>query len=74
MRIALVGAECEENLAVRYIHGALEQAGHDVVQVVFNDEGETERAAGELAASSHPWCPFSPLEDQPSHHLRKAGP
>ena len=45
MRIALVGPEFEENLAVRYIWGALEAAGHEVAQVVFSDEGQVERAA-----------------------------
>ncbi|MCY3021412.1 MAG: radical SAM protein [Planctomycetota bacterium] len=51
MRIALVGAELEENLAVRYIRAALSAAGHDVVQIVFNSKDETERAAAEIAAS-----------------------
>jgi radical SAM superfamily enzyme YgiQ (UPF0313 family) len=51
MRIAVVGAEFEENLAIRYIRGALEQAGHQVVQIVFNQEAELERAAAELAGS-----------------------
>jgi hypothetical protein len=31
MRVALIGAELEENLALRYIRGSLEQAGHEVV-------------------------------------------
>ena len=30
MRIVLVGAECEENLALRYIRAALESAGRSV--------------------------------------------
>jgi len=51
MRIALVGAEFEENLAVRYIWAALEQAGHEVRQIVFNDRAELEGAARELAGS-----------------------
>ena len=32
MHVVLVGAEFEENLAVRYLRGALEQAGHQVTQ------------------------------------------
>ncbi len=59
MHIALVGAEMEENLAVRYIRGALEQAGHAVTQVVFNAAEETERAALELADSGAELAGFS---------------
>jgi hypothetical protein len=51
MIVALVAAECEENLAIRCLWSALEAAGHTVRQIVFNDEQETERAARELAAS-----------------------
>jgi radical SAM superfamily enzyme YgiQ (UPF0313 family) len=54
MRIALVGAEFEENLAVRYIRGSLAAAGHDVVQIVFNGTDGLERAARELADSKAP--------------------
>ncbi len=50
MRIALVGAEFEENLAVRYLRGALEAAGHEVIQIVFNDPQDTEWAAQAVAA------------------------
>ena len=45
MKIALVGAECEENLALRYIRAALETKGHNVAQITFNTEAETESAA-----------------------------
>ncbi len=51
MRIALIGAELEESLAIRYIWGAMEKAGHAVVQIVLNEEGEIEEAACELAES-----------------------
>jgi radical SAM superfamily enzyme YgiQ (UPF0313 family) len=51
VRIALVGAEIEENLAVAYIRGALEREGHLVRQIAFNAPEETEAVAGELAAS-----------------------
>lgn len=51
MEIALIGAELEENLAVRYLRGALEAAGHRVRQIVFNGPDELERAARDLAAS-----------------------
>ncbi|HOX08583.1 MAG TPA: radical SAM protein [Planctomycetota bacterium] len=51
MRIALIGAEVEENLAVAYIRGALESAGHLVRQVPFNAPEDAEGVARELAAS-----------------------
>lgn len=59
MRIALVGAEFEENLAIRYIWGALEAAGHEVVQVVFNDVLGLEDAAAQLARSNTDLAGFS---------------
>jgi anaerobic magnesium-protoporphyrin IX monomethyl ester cyclase len=59
MRIALVGAEFEENLAVRYLRGTLEAAGHDVVQIVFNEPAGLERAARELAATGASLAGFS---------------
>lgn len=49
MRVALIGAEFEENLAVRYLRGALEQAGHEVLQIVFNDARDIEWTARTLA-------------------------
>ncbi len=51
MRIVLVGAELEENLAIRYLWGALAADGHEVVPVVFNEAADTERAADQIAAS-----------------------
>lgn len=51
MKIALVGAELEEGLAVRYIWGALGQAGHEVSQVVFNRERDIDEAARKIASS-----------------------
>ena len=59
MRVALVAAELEENLAVRYLWAALEEAGHEVVPVVFNAEVDTERAALEVAASRADLCGLS---------------
>ena len=59
MHVVLVGAEFEENLAVRYLRGALEAAGHRVTQVVFNTAGDTERAAREIAASGAPLAGLS---------------
>ncbi len=54
MHVALVGAEFEENLAVRYLRGALEAAGHQVTTIVFNEPGETEAVAARLAALGAP--------------------
>ena len=54
MKIVLVGAEFEENLAVRYLRGALEAAGHRVKTVVFNSRAEVEEAARALAGSGAP--------------------
>jgi anaerobic magnesium-protoporphyrin IX monomethyl ester cyclase len=51
MHVALVGAEFEENLAVRYLQGALLRDGHEVTSIVFNDPSEPDRAAAELAGS-----------------------
>jgi len=51
MHVALVGAEFEENLAVRYLRGALEAAGHRVTTIVFNETEDTERAAAQIVAA-----------------------
>ena len=51
MHVALIGAELEENLAVRYLWGALERAGHRVTFIVFNEPGELEFCARALVAS-----------------------
>src|SRR5690349_19425967 len=49
--VVLVGAELEENLALRYLRGALEAEGFRVDQVVFDGEDDLERAAERIAAS-----------------------
>ena len=59
MNIALVGAECEENLALRYIRAALEERGHGVTQITFNSEADTEQAAVCLARSGTRLAGFS---------------
>ena len=51
MRVLLVGAELEENLALRYLGGALEAEGHSVAQVDFNNVRGLEAAAGQIARS-----------------------
>lgn len=52
MRIAVVGAELEENLAVRYIRAALAAEGHEVFQVSFSAAADVEPAAQALAAGA----------------------
>ena len=59
MHVVLVGAEFEENLAVRYLRGALEHAGHRVTTVVFNEPADSERAAREIAESGAPLAGLS---------------
>jgi radical SAM superfamily enzyme YgiQ (UPF0313 family) len=51
MHVALVGAEFEENLAVRYLLGALDRAGCEVTSILFNDESEVDAAAEAIVAS-----------------------
>jgi anaerobic magnesium-protoporphyrin IX monomethyl ester cyclase len=41
MKIALIGAELEENLGLRYMVSTLEQEGHQAVIFPFNEERET---------------------------------
>jgi radical SAM superfamily enzyme YgiQ (UPF0313 family) len=59
MKIALLGAECEENLTLRYIRAALEVHGHTITQITFNAEGELEVAARQLADSGVALAGFS---------------
>lgn len=40
MRIALIGAELEENLGLRYMASALEQQGHEALIIPFNEEAD----------------------------------
>ena len=40
MLVALIGAELEENLGLRYMASALEQAGHRAIILPFNEEAE----------------------------------
>ncbi len=51
MHVALVGAEIEENLALRYIATSLEQAGHEVVLFDFRDGGQVHEVASAVARS-----------------------
>jgi hypothetical protein len=48
MKCALMGAELEENLGLRYMAAVLEQDGHEVSVVPFNSESEISRVAAEV--------------------------
>ena len=49
MKIILIGAELEENLAVRYLAPPLLDAGHEVEIIAFDDPSQQLRLARELA-------------------------
>ena len=57
--VALVGAECEENLALRYIQGSLQAAGHRTLLIPFNGPRDLEAAAEMLHTSGAPLAGFS---------------
>lgn len=52
MKVALVGAELEENLGLRYIASALEHKGHKVEIVPFNSEFDISDAVKRVIAFS----------------------
>jgi anaerobic magnesium-protoporphyrin IX monomethyl ester cyclase len=49
MRIALVGPELEENLALRYLHAAVERAGHEARIFDFHAAQQAEQLAIDIA-------------------------
>ena len=51
MNVALIGAELEENLALRYMASSLEAKGHTVSIVPFNSAQDTEAAVRQTLAS-----------------------
>jgi anaerobic magnesium-protoporphyrin IX monomethyl ester cyclase len=59
MRIALVGPEIEENLALRYLAAALDRAGHAVRIVAFNRNLEASRVAKAVLAGDPGLVGFS---------------
>ncbi|MDA8412852.1 MAG: radical SAM protein [Desulfobacteraceae bacterium] len=48
MKVALIGAELEENLGLRYMASALEQAGHTAVIFPFNDAGDIQAVVSQV--------------------------
>ena len=53
--VALVGAEFEENLSIRYLASSIEREGFEAVIIPFNDSA----AAREIAAAFLFWTPWS---------------
>jgi radical SAM superfamily enzyme YgiQ (UPF0313 family) len=51
MNVALIGAELEENLGLRYIASSLEARGHNVSIIPFNSRQDTEAAVSKTLAS-----------------------
>ena len=50
MKVALVGAELEENLGLRYMASSLEHAGHEVAIVAFNSENDLPDTVAQIEA------------------------
>ncbi|MGA8572350.1 MAG: B12-binding domain-containing radical SAM protein [Desulfobaccales bacterium] len=50
MKVALIGAELEENLGLRYMASALERSGHQAELVPFNTERDIPSAANQILA------------------------
>lgn len=48
MRIALIGSELEENLALRYIHAAVTQAGHEAAIFDFHAAEQASRVVEDV--------------------------
>jgi len=52
MKIALVGAELEENLGIRYIAAALERRGHQADIIAFNEARDTDAVVRAVVATA----------------------
>lgn len=50
MKVALIGAELEENLGLRYMVSSLEREGHMATIFPFNEEGEIRTVIGQVMA------------------------
>lgn len=59
MRVALVGAELEENLGLRYMAAVLEKCGHEVALVPFNTGHDTAQAVRQILAFEADLAGFS---------------
>ena len=52
MKVALIGAELEENLGLRYIASSLDNKGHQTAIIPFNSEEDSEEAVRQTLAFS----------------------
>ncbi|WP_429885488.1 B12-binding domain-containing radical SAM protein [Geoalkalibacter halelectricus] len=52
MKVALIGAELEENLGLRYMASALEAAGHEALILPFNEEADIASVVHRVRAES----------------------
>jgi radical SAM superfamily enzyme YgiQ (UPF0313 family) len=59
MDLALVGAEHEENLALRYLAAAARAAGHDPVIIPFSGEDQAARVTRDILERGHPFVGLS---------------
>ena len=67
MKIALVGAELEENLGLRYIAASLEKKDHHVKLVPFNARQDIPEAVKQVTA-------YDPQVTGSFHGLSRGGP
>lgn len=68
-RVALVGAECEESLPLRYLNATLSAAGFDVVLIAFDRFSDLESAAHELVDSGATLAGFSMVFTARAHEF-----
>ena len=59
MKLALVGAEWEENLSLRYLAGAAERAGHRPTIVSFDEAGQVQAVAARLVLGGYDFIGLS---------------
>ena len=59
MKLALVGAEWEENLSLRYLAGAAAAAGHEPTVLAFDDASQVQAVAARLVLGAYPFVGLS---------------
>jgi radical SAM superfamily enzyme YgiQ (UPF0313 family) len=52
MKVALIGAELEENLGIRYMASSLEESGHEAEIIPFNSENDIHDVVRQVSAFS----------------------
>lgn len=68
-RVALIGAECEESLPLRYLAASLGAAGFEVVLIAFDSISDMESAARELAEGGAQLAGFSMVFTSRAHEF-----